>query len=94
MSYAFEPELSIEQMQRQDLVDSEVAELLNKLVPAGVHLEWNIEDIGLVRDAVFQVVHDATGMTAMEFYPYLKLVSDISVPEDGRFDDEEMEDKE
>jgi len=57
------------QIARQDEVDNAIHDLLCVLV--GQDLAWNIEDIGHVRQAVFDVVHRRTGMSEMEFYPYV-----------------------
>ena len=62
-------ELTQAQLERQDLVDNAIRALLVEL---SGELCWNIEDIGSVRDTVFQVLHARTGVPEMEFYPFLE----------------------
>lgn len=71
-----EDELTDEQIERQDRVDN-VIHLL--LIDLGAHSEipWNIELIGIVRDAVQEVVCNRLKlMTEMEFYPYVETPTD------------------
>lgn len=66
--------LSRQELKRQDFVDNEIFELIQKLVPASKQLEWNIEIIGAVRDAIReQVVNKQKLISEAKFYPYLKI---------------------
>jgi len=40
-----------EQIKRQDFVDNQIFDLVNKLIPSERVIEWNIEMIGDIRDA-------------------------------------------
>ena len=62
-------ELTRSQIQRQDDVDNAIRVLL---ITLGGEQPWNIEDIGMVRDAVAQVVLAKTGTPLAVFYPYLE----------------------
>jgi len=44
--------LTRKELDRQDFVDNEIFELIQKLLPAGRKLKWGIEMIGFVRDAM------------------------------------------
>lgn len=65
--------LTKKSLERQDFVDNEIFKLIQKLVPASNKLEWNIEIIGAVRDAIReQVVNKQKLMSEAKFYPYIK----------------------
>lgn len=61
--------------ERQDYVDNRIHEFIEDMIPDAVdYLEWNIENIGIIRDALQEVLVDRLGaMTEMEFYPYREL---------------------
>lgn len=64
-------ELTKKQIKRQDEVDNDIFRLLQNFSPIIV-LPWDIEDIGIVRDAVQNVIVNKRHlMTEMEFYPYI-----------------------
>jgi len=66
-------ELSLREINRQDFVDNQVYELLCTLDTDPNEIEWNIELIAKIRDAVQEVlVDDLKLMTEQEFYPYLE----------------------
>ena len=65
-------ELTDKEIERQDYVDNRVYELLNDLLPAGNKLNWDIEIIGAIRDAVQVQITDRKLMNEAAFYPYLK----------------------
>jgi len=73
-----EIELTNAQVNRQDFVDNQCYELICTLCkPIDGEIEWDIELISLVRDAVQQVLVDILElMTEMEFYPYVELTND------------------
>ncbi|KKS38547.1 MAG: hypothetical protein A3G49_06575 [Candidatus Sungbacteria bacterium RIFCSPLOWO2_12_FULL_41_11] len=63
-----------QELERQDFVDNEIFELIQKLLPADKQLEWNIEIIGDVRDAIQeQIVDKQKAMSEEQFYSYLKI---------------------
>ena len=62
-----------QQIERQDFVDNVIFELMQKLVPALKKLEWDIEIIGAVRDAIGERIIDKKFMSEKDFYPYLKI---------------------
>ena len=45
-------ELTKQQIKRQDFVDNVIFELINKLIPSDKKMEWDIEAIGEIRDAI------------------------------------------
>ncbi len=64
------PELTKKQIERQDFVDNEVFELIQKLLPSSKKIEWDIEVIGTVRDAIReQIVDKQKLMSESRFYP-------------------------
>lgn len=63
--------LTKKELERQDFVDNEIFALIQKLLPTNKKLEWDIELIGAVRDAIrVEVIHRKI-MSEMRFYPYL-----------------------
>lgn len=63
-------ELTRKQIKRQDFVDNEVFELIQKLLPQSKQMEWDIEVIGTVRDVIREQVVDEQKLTSeMKFYP-------------------------
>jgi len=45
-------ELTEQQIKRQDFVDNAIFELINELFPSDKEVEWDIEAIGEIRDAI------------------------------------------
>jgi len=67
-----EKSLTDDQIERQDLVDNAIHNLLNDLAPDGVVIEWDISYIHAVGDEVQEIlVNKLHLMTEKEFYPYL-----------------------
>ncbi|MGI9307282.1 MAG: hypothetical protein ACR2P5_08285 [Gammaproteobacteria bacterium] len=67
-------ELTREQIERQDFVDNEIFALLQELAPAGAKMEWDIEAIGDVRDAVCDIiVHRRKLMSERDFYGFIDI---------------------
>jgi len=67
-------QLTEKQIKRQDFVDNEIFELLQRLIPQSKTIDWDIEVIGAVRDAIQnQIVDEQKLMSEMQFYPYLKI---------------------
>ena len=64
-------ELSRNEIERQDFVDNAIFHLIKKLNPSSKEIDWNIEMIGEVRDAVSSlIVNDLKLCNEYEFYPY------------------------
>lgn len=64
-------ELTDAQINRQDFVDNAIFALLEDLAQSKT-VKWDIGDIADIRDMVFEVLHDQTGVDGMEFYPYVE----------------------
>lgn len=64
--------LSKIQLARQDFVDNQIFELMQKLLPASEQIDWDIETIGTIRDIIRKQVVDKKFINEMKFYPYLK----------------------
>ena len=63
-------QLTEKQINKQDFVDNEVFELIQKLLPANKQIKWDIEVIGIVRDVIRkQVVNKQKLMSEVKFYP-------------------------
>lgn len=61
------------QIQRQDFVDNEVFELIQRLAPSA-KIKWDIEMIVNVRDSMqAQIVDHKKLMSERKFYPYLNI---------------------
>jgi hypothetical protein len=57
--------------ERQDCVDNLIFELINAVVPEDVEVDWDIEDIGEIRDVLEGIIVDKLNlMTSYDFYPY------------------------
>jgi hypothetical protein len=77
------------QVERQDEVDNACHRLLNELAAASqvAHhgndlVEWDIEHISAIREAVQEVLVDKLHlMTELEFYPYIEELPSI-IPDD------------
>ena len=65
-------QLTEKQINKQDFVDNEVFELIQRLAPSA-KIKWDIEMIGNVRDSIqTQLVDKQKLMSEAKFYPYLK----------------------
>ena len=62
-------ELTDVQIERQDVVDNAIFNLICEVNPSDAELEWNIELIGNVRDAIQSELVKRKICTAQEFYP-------------------------
>lgn len=65
--------LTKQQIRRQDFVDNQIFELIQTLLPLSKKIDWDIETIGAVRNAVGAQIMDKKLMSEMQFYPYLKI---------------------
>ena len=64
--------LTKQQIERQDFVDNQIFELIQKLLPSK-KIDQDIEIIGAVRDAIRKQIVDKKFMSEKDFYPYLKM---------------------
>ena len=61
--------LTKRQIERQDFVDNEIFELIQRLTPSA-KLKWDIEMIGNIRDSIqTQLVDNQKLMSEARFYP-------------------------
>ena len=57
-------------IERQDFVDNKVFELVNELLPRRKQIEWDIEVIATVREAIFSSVDGKIReLSERKFYP-------------------------
>lgn len=67
-------QLTKKQIERQDYVDNQIFELIQKLLPPSKKMNWDIEVIGIVRGTIQeQIVDKQKLMNEAQFYPYLKI---------------------
>lgn len=65
--------LTKQQIERQDFVDNQIFELVQRLMPAA-KINWDIEMIGNVRDLIqTQLIDKQKVVSENQFYPYLKI---------------------
>lgn len=66
-------EFTKKQIERQDFVDNEIFELLQRLAPS-VKIKWDIEMIGNIRDSIrTQLIDKQILISETKFYPYQKI---------------------
>ena len=65
-------ELSEQQIKRQDFVDNTTFEFINSLIPNDKQIDWDIDSIAQVRNAVSKVLIEKKICTEQEFYPFIK----------------------
>lgn len=65
-------ELTDQQIARQDFVDNAIHNLINDLIPSDKEMEWDIESIGEVRDAIQAQLVERGFCTEQELYPYIE----------------------
>lgn len=65
--------LTKHQINQQDFVDNQIFELMQKFIPPSKQIDWDIEAIGAIRDAISKQIVDKKFMSEMQFYPYLKI---------------------
>ena len=61
--------LTKKQIKRQDFVDNQIFELIQKLLPPSKQIDWDIEAIGAFRDAMGKQIVDKKCMSETQFYP-------------------------
>lgn len=65
-------ELTDKQIDRQDFVDNAVYQLIQKVNPTDIFIEWDIEVIGEIRDVIREWIVERMKITdEQKFYPYL-----------------------
>ena len=65
-------ELTRKQIERQDFVDNAVYQLIQKVNPTDIFIEWDIEVIGEIRDVIKEWIVERMKITdEQKFYPYL-----------------------
>ena len=64
--------LTKQELERQDFVDNQIFELIQKFLPASKQLNWDIETIAAIRDIICRQVVGKKFMSETQFYPYLK----------------------
>lgn len=64
--------LSEEQINRQDFVDNSIFQLIKELNPTNKKIEWNIEEIGSVRDCILRLFLSKNLCKEKDFYPYIE----------------------
>ena len=64
-------ELTQKQIERQDFVDNAIFGLINELIPSDNEMEWDIETIGEIRDAIQSHLVTKGFCTEQQFYPYI-----------------------
>ena len=62
-------ELTDQQLERQDFVDNAVFSLIQQLNPTNRVIDWDIEMIGNIRDAVVCELERKLGISEFEIYP-------------------------
>jgi hypothetical protein len=62
-------EMTDEQLERQDFVDNAVFSLIKEMNPTNKPIDWDIEMIGNVRDAVVWELEKKLGVSEFEIYP-------------------------
>lgn len=65
-------ELTAQQIERHDFVDNAIFELINELILSEKEMEWDIEAIGEIRDAIQSQLVEKGFCTKQEFYPYIE----------------------
>jgi len=66
-------ELTKENIERQDFVDNEIQNLIENLNPAEIKINWNIENIAKIREAIrIVIVENLNLCNEFDFYPFIK----------------------
>jgi len=64
--------LTKQQITRQDFVDNEIYELINRLLPTNKKIEWNIEIIGEIREFIRKEIIKQRIMDEDDFYSFIE----------------------
>lgn len=65
-------ELTEIQIKRQDFVDNRIFELIRDIAPSHLKLDWNIEMIAAVREAIRHCLADYLQFDEQNFYPFIE----------------------
>jgi hypothetical protein len=66
-------ELTELQIERQDFVDNEIQNLINRLNPSNKAIDWNIEYISRIRDTIKDLFTQELSLCDENtFYPFLQ----------------------
>lgn len=63
-------ELTDQELRRQDFVDNAIFELIQRLLPTGVSIDWDMSLIGPVRDAITRELVVRGLVDEQQFYAY------------------------
>lgn len=64
--------LTSAQIERQDLVDNAIFDLICEVNPYHIEIDWNMEIIGEIRDVIQNIFVEQIGVgDEMTFYPYV-----------------------
>jgi len=67
-------ELSKKQIERQDFVDNEIQNLIEKLNPTNIKIDWNIENIAEIREIFRKLYSEKLNLCSEnEFYPFINV---------------------
>lgn len=64
--------LTKKQIDRQDFVDNQIFEILQKILPPSKQIDWDIEMIGEIRDAIQKQLVQKQIISEKQFYSYVK----------------------
>lgn len=65
--------LTDKQIRRQDFVDNAIYDLIERINPTENMVQWNIEEIALIREALKNVVVQRLGLCdELTFYPFFE----------------------
>lgn len=66
-------ELTNKEIKRQDFVDNEIQQLLEKLNPTKQFIDWNIENISEIREVIKNIFIEKLNLcNEQNFYPFIK----------------------
>lgn len=66
-------ELTDKEIKRQDFVDNEIQQLLEKLNPTNQFIDWNIENISKIREVIKNLLVEKLNLcNEQNFYPFIK----------------------
>jgi hypothetical protein len=66
-------ELTNKHIERQDFVDNEIQDLIVKLNPTNIKIDWDIENIADIRETLRKLFTTKLNLcTELEFYPFIQ----------------------
>ena len=63
-------EMSDRECDRIDFVENEIYDLVNRLLPEGREVAWDLDMILNIKDAIWDNIEDKNVCTEQEFFPY------------------------